>query len=122
MVKNEDTDAVKQANNLTIALGMLDSFWERFAENLTPEQRELLKNELALLEPKIRNSQNITETSEHVVRFFDKCSQIESLSFLSNFNESIRSAGLPSPEDEVKIKILNYCVNLKQKLQQDNPE
>ena len=84
---------------------------------MSREEQAMLTNELADLEPRIRNSSNIAETGEQAARFFDVCSQIDSLAFLSNMDDSLnRGASLPQPEEEVKIKILNYCVQLKEKM------
>jgi hypothetical protein len=117
MTLDNETEAAKHAKNLTLALGILDSYWDRFSENMSPEERAMLTSELTDLEPRIRNSTNITETSEQAVRFFNVCSKIEPLAFLSDMDDSLnRGATLPAPDEEVKIKILNYCVTLKEKL------
>ena len=116
MTLSED-EAAKHAKNLTLALGILESYWERFAENMSAEDHAMLTNELTQLEPRIRNSASITETSEQAIRFFNVCSQIEPLSFLSNMDNTLnRGASLPAPDEEVKIKILNYCITLKEKM------
>jgi hypothetical protein len=113
----ENDEAVQNAKNLTIALSILDSYWDKLSPSLTVEERKLLTSEIARLEPKIRESGSITQTSEEAARFFNVFQQIEPLSFLSDLDNTLkRGASLNSPEDEVKIKILNYCITLKDKI------
>lgn len=117
-----DDDAITQAKNLTIALRLLDSHWDRFTENMTDEQRTLLSNTISEIEPKVKNSSNISETSEEALRFFNICRQIESLALLTELEEPVvRGASLPDPDEEVKIKIINYCIQLKKKMQEELP-
>ena len=123
MTPAENDDLSNRARNLTIALGFLESYWEQLSQNLTPEQQSLLVTELEKLEPKIQNSKDMSETSEEANKFFSVFSQIEPLAFLSDLEEPQKRGGsLPSPDDEVKIKILNYCVMLKKKMQEELPD
>jgi len=116
----ETNTAIQNAKNLTIALSILDSYWEKISPSLTREERTLLTNEIERLEPRIRESTNIAQTSEEAVKFFNIFSQIEPLSFLSDLDNTLkRGATLGSPEDEVKIKILNYCVTLRDKMDEE---
>ena len=113
----ESDEAVQNAKNLTIALSILDSYWDKLSPSLSAEERKLLTSEIARLEPKIRESNNIAQTSEEAVKFFNIFSQIEPLSFLSDLDNTLkRGASLTSPEEEVRIKILNYCMTLKDKI------
>jgi hypothetical protein len=110
----------KPAQNLTIALGILDSYWDKLAKNMTPEQQALLNVELEKLGPRIEKSRDLAETSAEAAKFFNVFSEIEPLSFLSDLDDSQkRGASLNSPEEEIKIKILNYCVMLKEKMQHE---
>ena len=123
MTPAENDESNNHARNLTIALGFLESYWDQLSKNLTPEQQSLLVAELEKLEPRIQNSKDLNETSEEAIRFFSVFSQIEPLAFLSDLEGPQKRGGsLPSPEDEVKIKILNYCVMLKKKMQEELPD
>jgi hypothetical protein len=116
----EFDEKARSAKNLSIALSILENYWDKLSKNLTPEQQSILTAELEKLEPKIKNSTGVEQTSMEASKFFQVFDQIEPLSFLSSMNENLeRGATLTSPEEELKIKILNYCVNLKAKLKEE---
>ncbi|UCH90023.1 MAG: hypothetical protein JSV49_05105 [Thermoplasmata archaeon] len=120
MTSKDRNDMARQARNLSIALGLLDNYWDKLSVNLSTEDQSLLTTELEKLEPLLENSSDISETNDEAAKFLHVFEKIEPLAFLSDLDESgKRGASLTSPDEEVKIKILNYCVTLRKKIQSD---
>jgi hypothetical protein len=118
MSPDTDDERSMTAKNLTLALGLLENYWDKISADLTPEQQSQINAELLKLEPKIKKCKDLTEISEEAEKFLETFSTIEPLTFLSNLNEPMkRGASLISPEEDVKIKILNYCIKLEKKIQ-----
>ncbi|UCH88644.1 MAG: hypothetical protein JSV49_10385 [Thermoplasmata archaeon] len=106
-----------EAKNLATILSILDNLWVKLTSDLTPEQLELLKKELAELELKMKEAKSTEEINQIAKDFYPTFSKLESLEFLANPEKiQMRSGSLPDIEEEIKIKLINYCVVLQDRL------
>lgn len=112
-----------EEEKLSAVLGILDNYWTRFTSDLSPEQFNYLKDELFGLENKIRTAKSINDVNTASRDFFEMISKLKPLEFLANIDKSqMRGGTLPELQDDVKIKIINYCVMLQDKINELNNE
>ena len=106
-----------EAKNLATILSFLDFRWGKLNTELSEEELSHLELELAGLRDKIKETDNFDEVNDLSKNFIQRFSELEHLEFLANIQKNqIRSGGLPSPEEEIKIKIINYCVLIQNKI------
>ena len=103
--------------NLVTIFDTLDTQWGRLTSNLTTEQLSNLKLEFSELEDKMKLIKDIDKINDLSRNFIQMFSKMESLKFLANIDKtSIRSGNLPELMEEMRIKIINYCVTLQDKI------
>jgi hypothetical protein len=108
---------MEENEKLTMALGILDNYWTKFTSNLSKEQMQNLKQELTELELKIKSAKNNEEVTTASKNFFETLLNIESLEFLANVDKThMRGGSLPEIQNDIKIKIINYCVTLQDRI------
>jgi hypothetical protein len=106
-----------QVENLMKVMNILDTQWGKLTSNLTTEQLSDLKLEFSELENKMKSIKDIDEINDLSSNFIQMFSKMESLKFLANIDKaSIRSGYLPELMEEMRIKIINYCVILQEKI------
>ena len=102
---------------LSIVLGLLDNYWSRFTTDLSDEQMALLKDQLSGLANKVEYAEKPEDFYEASQNFFTTIASFEPLQFLANLDEQkSRGGSLPEPREDIKIKIINYCVMLQGKI------
>jgi len=115
--------------NLMTVLTLLDTNWGRLTSELSAEQLSNLKLEFLGLENKIKSIDTIDEMNDLSKDFISGFSKVEPLEFLANIDKTqMRSGSLTELIEEIRIKIINYCVALQErintlentKLQSDN--
>jgi len=111
-------DSVK---NLVTILNLLDTQWRKLTSDLTSEQLALLKNEFMELQNKMKSMENIDEMNNLSKDFIQGFSNVEPLDFLAKIDQpQMRGGSINDVVDEIRIKIINYCVNLQERI--DNKE
>ena len=115
--------------NLITILNILDTQWGKLTSDLTEKQLSDLKLEFSELKNKIKSIENMDDINELSKNFIQKFSEVEPLEFLANIDKTqMRSGNLTELIEEIRIKIINYCVALQEridtmentKLQSDN--
>ena len=108
---------MEENENLTMVLGILDNYWAKFTSNLSEQQMHNLKQELTALELKIKSAKKYDEITAASKNFFNTLLDIESLKFLANLDKPhMRGGSLPEIQNDIKIKIINYCVTLQYRI------
>jgi len=109
---------MEDARNLSLILGILDSHWGKLTINLSDEQLSLLESELTDLEDRINNTNNPEKVNEIARNFFHVFSRLGPLQSLSLQEKGQHRSGMLLETDEkIKIKIINYCTVLKERLE-----
>jgi hypothetical protein len=107
---------MQEEEKLSIVLGLLDNYWSRFTSDLSDKQMGLLKDQLSGLANKVEYAEKPEDIYEASQNFFSTIATFEPLKFLANLDEQkSRGGSLPEPSEDMKIKIINYCVMLKGK-------
>ena len=108
---------MKDAENLMKILDALKVQWRKLSSDLKDEQLSYLKTELSELEIKLNSAQDIDEIGEISKIFIQTFSKLEPLEFMVNIEKNdLRSGDLPEADEEIRIKIINYCVILSKKI------
>ena len=108
---------MEESHKMTTILSVLNDEWDNFIKMLTDEQINYLKLEIAELERSLKNSERGEDTAKAAKTFIDAFTQIEPLSFLTRVDVAqMRSGSLPEREEEIKIKLLNYCAIIRNKI------
>lgn len=103
--------------NLMTILTLLDAQWGKLTSGLSDEQYLLLKQEFSGLEDKMKSINNVDEMEHLSNEFIQGFSNMKPLEFLTNIDQpQMRGGGLPDIAEEIRIKIINYCVTLKDKI------
>ena len=106
-----------EESNLYMVLRFIDDHWERLLAELTSDQIKTLKSALETLRNEANSAQSINELMEPAIEFFHVLSHIEPLSFLGNTQGSrMRSLSPKKKQEDLQIKILNYCGILIEKI------
>jgi hypothetical protein len=108
---------MEDAKNLSVILGILESHWGQLTSNLTEEQLSYLESELTELEDRINTTEDTVRVNTLAKNFFQVFSRLGPLESLSQVETGQqRSGNLTEPETEIKIKIINYCALLKERI------
>ena len=108
---------MEDAKNLSVILGILDSHWGKLTSSLSEEQLSYLESELTELEDRINTTEDLEKVKELARDFFCVFSSLGPLESLSVHEKAQhRSWSLLEPEAEIKIKIINYCAILKERI------
>lgn len=108
-------DSVK---NLVTILNLLDTQWGKLTSDLTPEQLELLKKEFLELQNKMNSIENIDQLNDLSKDFIQGFSNVEPLDFLAKIGQpQMRGGSINDVVEEIRIKIINYCVNLQDRIE-----
>jgi hypothetical protein len=110
---------MEEEEKLTAVLGILENYWPRFTSDLSNEQLTYLKSELSGLADKMKSAKDTNDISNASRTFFDTLSAMKPLEFLANLdNPHNRGGSLPEVDNEIKIKIINYCVLLQDRIEE----
>jgi hypothetical protein len=110
---------MEEEEKLTAVLGILENYWPRFTADLSAEQLSYLKSELAGLADKMKTAKDNNDISFASKTFFDTLSTMKPLEFLANIDKpQTRGGSLPEMDSEIKIKIINYCVMLQDRIEE----
>ena len=108
---------MNEEEKLTAVLGILENYWSKFTNDLSNQELSNLKAQLSYLESKIKNAKNPEELSSASKVFFENLAQVEQLRFLADIDKNqMRGGSLPTIDEAIKIKIINYCVTLQEKI------
>ena len=108
---------MSESDALSVVLGIMDGNWKSINAALSKDQRDYLLNQISVLEQKLRSSRNIGDTDEAARNFFKALYKIASLRFLTDLGTAkLRGGRLLEPDDEIKIKILNFCTVLRTRI------
>jgi hypothetical protein len=108
---------MEDAKNLSVILGILDSHWGKLTSSLSQDQLSYLESELGELEKRISLTEDTVKVNDIARNFFDVFSKLGPLESLSVQEKAKhRSGSLLEPESEIKIKIINYCAVLKERI------
>lgn len=114
---------MEEEEKLTAVLGILENYWGRITADLSAEQLSHLKLELSGLADKMKSAKNNEDITSASKNFFQSISNLKPLEFLANLDkQKTRSGSLPEMSDEIKIKIINYCVILQDKIEELSDE
>jgi hypothetical protein len=103
--------------NLMTILTLLDSQWGKLTSELSNEELLQLKQEFSGLENKMASIDDIDKMNELSDHFIQGFSHMEPLEFLASIAQpQMRGGGLPDIAEEIRIKIINYCVTLQDKI------
>lgn len=109
--------------NLMTILDVLDTYWDKLTRDLTDEQSSYLKSEFLKLKDKIKSAKNIDEVNEVAKDFFEAFAKLEPLEFLIGIQKSqMRSGGIDEVVEEIKMKIINYCVEFQERFEVETGE
>ena len=108
---------MKDAENLVKIFNALNIQWRKFSSDLSSEHLSYLRTELSGLEEKLKSTQDNNEINRMSKLFIQTFSKLEPLEFLVNIeNNDLRGGDLPETDEEIRIKIINYCVILCKKI------
>ncbi len=103
--------------NLMTILDILDTQWGKLTSDMTVEQLSDLRLEFSGLENKMKSIKDIDEINDLSRDFIQMFSKLKSLEFLANIDKTqMRSGSLTELIEEIRIKIINYCVILQEKI------
>ena len=112
-----------EVKNLMTILDVLDNYWDKLTKDLTVDQSSYLKSELSKLKGKMKSAKNIDEVNEVAKEFFEAFAKLEPLEFLIDFQKSqMRSGGIDEVVEEIKMKIINYCVEFQDRFEVETGE
>jgi hypothetical protein len=105
------------AKFLMAILNVLDRYWGKFTSDMTQEQLNELQNEISTLKTKMTSTKDYDQVNVIAKEFFDNLSGIGALKDLADIGQTqMRSGSMPEREEDIKIKIINYCVMLDDKI------
>jgi hypothetical protein len=108
---------MEDEEKLTAVLGILENYWSRFTADLSNEQLSNLKSELSGLADKMKSAHDTNDITNASKTFFDTLSTMKPLEFLAQIDKpQSRGGSLPEMDSEIKIKIINYCVMLQDRI------
>ena len=108
---------MEDAKNLSVILGIIDSHWGKLTSSLSEEQLSYLESELTELEVSINSTDDTGKVNDIAKEFFHVFSRLGPLESLSQLDKGQqRSGSLTEPETEIKIRIINYCAMLKERI------
>jgi hypothetical protein len=108
---------MEDAENLLKVLELLDTSWSQVSSELTDEQLLEFKNDLEDFQQKIESSESREEINKTARDFYQICSDLKYLKDISEAEfPDIRGASLPEKDEEIKIKIINYCETLASRM------
>ena len=103
--------------NLVTIFDVLDTQWRKLTSDMTKEELSNLNLEHSGFKNDIESINNINDIDELSKDFIEKLSKVESLEFLTNINKPpMRSGNLTEIVEEIRIKIINYCVTFQDKI------
>jgi hypothetical protein len=110
-------------DKLITILGILDGNWDTFTKDLNNEELGYLRIEIANLKEKMETAENKDDIDNIAKNFFDSLKKVSSMEILVKLNiPDTRSGSLPESDEEVKIKLINYCVGLFNKYLKEKHE
>lgn len=102
---------------LIMVLRFIDEHWEQFKDELSDEHMKILKDSLERLKGEASSADGIEALNEPAKDFFSVFNEIEPLTFLGDSQKSqLRSISLKQTNEDMKIKIFNYCGILIEKI------
>jgi hypothetical protein len=108
---------MEDANRLSALLSVLSGHWDRLSEDMDPQQLSELRDIFSQLETRMEKSGTAADIESAASEFFQAISRFESLRSLIDAGETtMRSGSLPLPEEEIRIKIINYCAIVTDRL------
>ena len=108
---------MEDAKNLLTVMKLLDTLWDKLTSDLTEEQIAYLTGEINSFKSKVKSSTNSDEINDVAKDFYKIFSKIESMEELASVNiPEMRGASLPEPEEEIRIRLLNYCETMANRL------
>ena len=108
---------MEDANKLSAFLAVLNTHWEKFTEELDSGHIEELRVSLVNLKKNIEVSEEPEDLNNAAVDFFSDMKNIAGISsIVDSMDGTLRSGSLPFPEKEMKIKIINYCSIIDDKI------
>ena len=108
---------MEHIRNLIKILNILDAQWGKLTPDLTREQLSNLKLEFSGLENQMKSVGNVEEINNLSKDFIQIFSKVEPLEFLTNIDKTpMRSGSLNEEIEEIRIKIINYCVALQERI------
>lgn len=111
-------DIMNEGEKLSTVLDVLGNYWDKFTSDLTEKEFNLLQQQLSTLQSNIQSAQNIEEINGASKNFFEMLSNFEHLKFLADvYNTKMRGGDLPELEEEIRIKIINYCIKFQEKIE-----
>ena len=109
---------MNEGEKLSTVLDVLGNYWDKFTSDLNEKEFNLLQQELSTLQTSIQSAQNIDEINGASRNFFEMLSNFEQLKFLADvYNTKMRGGDLPEIEEEIRIKIINYCIMFQEKIE-----
>lgn len=101
---------MEDANRLSALLGVLSGHWDRLSEDMDQNQLSELSDLFSRLEFQMGEAGNAEQIESAASDFFMAISKFDILKgFLEAKDTAMRSGSLPLPEEEIRIKIINYC-------------
>ena len=108
---------MNEGEKLSTILGILGDYWNKFTSDLTEDQLVNLKQELSILQTNVKTAKNLNDINEASKNFFEMLSKMEQLKFLADvYGGKMRGGDLPELEEEIRIKIINYCIMFQDKI------
>ena len=102
---------------ISAILIILDDYLDQYNNDLTKEQLNVLKTEITGLKDNVNSAKSNDEIKNASWNFCESISKIKPLSFLNDIDKNkFRGGFLPEPQKDLKIKIINYCVMLQEKI------
>jgi hypothetical protein len=109
---------MEESKQMTTILAVLNDEWNNFIKMLSDEQIDYLKLEIGELRRNLEKSEKNEDTANAARTFIEAFNHIEPLSFLTRIEGAhMRSGSLPEREEEIKIKLLNYCAIIRGKIE-----
>jgi hypothetical protein len=108
---------MEDAKLLSAFLSVLCSHWDKFTEELDDAQMVELSKNISELEKKIGDSESSDEIEAAASEFLSVMKTSGSVNdLIAGEGKPLRSGSLPLPETEIKIKIINYCAIINDKI------
>lgn len=110
---------MEDSKNLAVVLNILEEYWGTLTPNITDEQLSGIEVELTSLENRMKQSKNTGDMNDASKDFFQVLKNMESFNTILDFNKlPLRSGSLPDLDEDIRIKIINYCVIIKDRIKE----
>ncbi len=103
---------------LSAILSILNNYLDRFTADLTPEQMSILHDELSGLKESVDSAKSSSDIDIASKKFYESITNFKHLEFLTDLDKNkLRGGSLPGSQEDIKIKIINYCVVLQERIE-----